>query len=81
MEKQNVSLVELKGIYDTSEKMAREIRMLSRAFKAIEKGGLKEETIVVLLHFKTKIAQRDIWSLLSALKNLESDYARPERKI
>ena len=79
MEKQNVSLEELRGLMDGSEKMAREIPMLSRAFKSIEKGGLKEETIVILLHFKTKIAQRDIWNLLRALKSLEADYTKPER--
>lgn len=78
-EKENVTLEELQKISDTSEKLAREIRMISRAFKKIASGGLTREALVVLLHDSTKIGKQDINYLLNALQRLD-EYTKPEKE-
>ncbi len=80
-DKLNVTLEELKQLEETSEKIAREIRMLSRAFKKIASGGLKEETIVVLLANMTNVGKPDIRSIMLALREMEKNYTHPESKI
>jgi len=70
-EKDNVTLIELKKLEMTSEKLGREIRMISRAFKAIAKGGLKRETLVLLLHDHSNVGKPDIRDILRALDNLD----------
>lgn len=80
MEKTNVTLDELKKIESTSEKLAREIRMLSRAFKKIADSGLKEEAIVILTHEYSGVGKPDIRQVIKALKNLESEYLEKEEQ-
>lgn len=79
-EKPNVTLEELKKLEETSERLAREIRMLSRAFKKIASGGLKENAIVTLLHESSNVGKPDIRALLLALRELEKDYTTSEDK-
>lgn len=80
-EKENVTLVELKSLESTSEKIATQIRMLSRAIKKLLHGGLKRETIVVLLHNYSNVTKTDIKSILEALEKLEDDYCEKEVKL
>jgi hypothetical protein len=75
-EKDNVTLVELKKVYDTSNKLAREIRMLSRAFKKIADCGLERETIVLLLWNSSGVGKPAIRSVMKALEELEWQYLK-----
>jgi hypothetical protein len=79
-EKDNVTLVELKKLESTSEKLGREIRMLSRATKKLSHSGLKKETIVLLLHSYSNIGKPDVRAILLALERLEDVYCEKEVK-
>lgn len=79
-DKNNVTLVELKSLSETSEKIAREIRMMSRAFKKMSASGLRRETIITLLESDSKVAKRDIRLVLIALERLELYNCLPEVK-
>jgi Ca2+-binding EF-hand superfamily protein len=72
--KENITLEELKSIAESSEKTAREIRMLSRAFKKLGQAGLKEKTIVILLSESSHVGKSDVRAILQALGNLEREY-------
>jgi len=78
VEKENVTLIELKKLEEVSEKIGREIRMLSRAFKKIANGGLRRETIVTLLHESSHVGKPDIRNILEAFESLEVDYTKEE---
>lgn len=78
-EKENVSLEELKKLADNSEKIAREIRMISRAFKKMAAGGLKEETLVLLIHASSNVGKPDVRGVLKAIRELEVEYTKPEK--
>ena len=73
---QALKLEEINKLYTTSEKVAREIRMLSRAFKKMGEAGLKRETIVLLLHASSNVGKPDIRAILMAIDNLERDYTK-----
>jgi uncharacterized protein with von Willebrand factor type A (vWA) domain len=77
-EKQNVTLMELKKLESSSEKLAREIRMISRAFKKMSQGGLKRETLVLLLHDMSNVGKPDIRYVLNSLDKLEDTYLTKE---
>jgi len=79
-EKDNVTLVELKKLESTSEKLGMEIRMLSRATKKLLHRGLKKETIVLLLHSYSGVGKPDIRSVLFALEHLEEAYCEKDVK-
>ena len=80
-EKENVTLVELKKLEDTSEKLAREIRMISRAFKKLASSGLKRDTLVLLIRAYSNVGKPDIRAVLQALDNLENEYLEKEKNI
>lgn len=77
-EKENVTLIELKKLEETSEKLAREIRMISRAFKKIASGGLRKETLVTLLNDYSAVGKPDIRAVLIALEKLEDNCLNKE---
>ena len=79
-EKENVTLVELKKLEESSEKLGREIRMLSRASKKIANSGLKRETLVLLLQDSSGIGKGNIRVILQALDRLEEKYLNKEGK-
>lgn len=79
-EKENVTLEELKKLEETSEKIARDIRMISRSVKKMANSGLKRETIVTLIHSSTNISKTNVRSVLSALENLEKDFTNPVKE-
>jgi len=79
-EKENVTLVDLKQLETTSEKLGREIRMLSRATKKLANSGLKKETIVLLLHDYSNVGKPDVRSILYALEHLEDAYCEKENE-
>jgi ribosome biogenesis GTPase A len=72
-EKENVTLEELKKLEETSEQMARNIRMISRSIKKLLNSGLKKETIVILIHAYSNVGKTDIRAVFAALENLEKE--------
>jgi len=74
MEKENITLVELKDLGETSEQLARDIRMLSRGVKKMLNAGLRRETIVLLLSSSSSVGKVDTRRILDALEGLERDY-------
>lgn len=77
-EKANVTLVELKKLEDSSERLGREIKMLSRSFKKMANQGLKRETLVLLLHDTSRVGKQNIREILKAFDKLEENYLKPE---
>lgn len=72
-----VKLEEINKLYDSSEKVAKEIRMLSRAIrKMVNDGNLKRETIVLLLHTFSGVGKPDVRAVLFALDKMESEYCK-----
>lgn len=71
-EKENVTLVELKKLEETSEKLAREIRMISRAFKKMANSGVKRETLVILIHEYSNVGKPVVRAVINALDHLET---------
>jgi hypothetical protein len=78
-EKDNVTLIELQKLESASDKLAREIRMLSRAFKKMANSGLKRETLVFLLHGYSNVGKPDIRAVLNAMDRLEDVYLNKEQ--
>jgi hypothetical protein len=76
--KEHVTLIELKKLNEASDKIAREIRMISRSFKAMASHGLRREALVVLIHNSSNVNKTEIRSVLVALDRLESEYLMPE---
>jgi len=70
---------DIKTVYDSSEKLALQIRMLSRAMKKISTGSLKQGALVILLHESSGVGKPDIRKILEAMDNLERNYLRPEK--
>lgn len=77
---QSITMKDISSVYDSSEKLAKEIRMLSRGFKRLVYSGLKKETIVVLLHESSNVGKPDIRAILVALENMEKNYTNAEGK-
>jgi hypothetical protein len=73
-EKENVTLIELKKLEETSEKLGREIRMISRGFKKLANSGMKRETLVLLIHNYSNVGRPDVRAVLQALEKLEEEY-------
>lgn len=76
--KDTVTLDEVKGLYESSEKIAFEIRMLSRAVKKISSGSLRQNAVVLLLHESSGVGKPDIRKVLEALDSLERNYLKPQ---
>ena len=73
-EKENVTLAELKAIAEQSEKLARDIRMISRSFKKMCSSGLKIEAIVTLVSDSSNVGKPRIRAVFKALELLEANY-------
>jgi len=71
-------MIDVKNLYSSSEKIAKEIRMISRAFKNMSNAGLKRETIVLLLHNMSGVGKTDIRNILFSIERLEKEYTNPE---
>lgn len=50
------------------------IEGISSGMKALLKSGLNRRAIIVLLHDSTRVAKRDIESVLSGLETLKKQY-------
>lgn len=75
--KEELKMVDIQSIYNSSDKLAKEIRMLSRGFKKLSEGGLKRDTILILLQHTTGVCKGNIRAILSAVESLERDYCKP----
>lgn len=58
------------------EVLAEAITRISKGFDALRKSGLNKKAIVVLLHDSTRVAKRDIETVLVGLENLSRNYCR-----
>lgn len=56
--------------------LAASIVQISRALDELRLSGLNEDAIIVLLHDKTRLAKRDIRTVLDGLRQLEGWYCR-----
>ena len=63
---------------ETTEILAEAIVRISKAFKALQKSGLNEEAIVILIQAQTRLPRRDIANVLRALKRLRGWYCRKD---
>lgn len=58
------------------EIIAKAIIDVSNAFEAIQKSRLSQRAVVLLIHDKTKIAQRDIIEILDIVPRLKDIYLK-----
>lgn len=58
------------------EILQKHIVKISDSFAKALRGGLKLETIVLLVHDKTKISRTDIRAILTALPKLRETYTK-----
>jgi hypothetical protein len=63
---------------EPDEVIAAHIIEIARAMQRLGNGRLKRDTIVLLVHDRTKIARRDINLVLDCLEMLERIYVKPE---
>ena len=61
---------------ETTEILASAIVSIGKAADKLLTSGLNTKAIVVLLHHETKISQKDIRTILSGLKLMESWYCK-----
>jgi hypothetical protein len=62
---------------DEFRAMAKSVARIEAAVKSIGQCGLSEEALVILLHHRTRVPQRDCKLVLSGLKGFGS-YLTPE---
>ena len=58
------------------EEIADAVVELSKIGKAIESSRMKQRTVILLLHHKTKVSKTDIAYVLNALPDLERHYLK-----
>lgn len=61
---------------ESKEILAASIVKISEALFALQAGGLNEKAIIVLVQDATKLSQRDIKSVIDALRKLKGWYCR-----
>ena len=72
----NIKVVKNSEKPESTEILAEAIVRIGSAMQALEKSGLNERAIVVLIHAETKLSQRDIKIVLDSLRKLKSWYCR-----
>lgn len=70
--------VEPVTVTDRFEEIADAIIEIGSFMKGVEKSGLTRNCLIELLHAQTKIAKRDIRTILQELPNLPKTYLTPE---
>lgn len=63
---------------ETTEILAEAITRISDGFARLQKSGLNKQAIIILIHAETKLAQRDIRTVLDALPRLAGWYCRKD---
>ncbi len=61
---------------ESKEILAEAIVNIGEAMKKLQESGLNKKAIVILLHAKTRISQKDITTVLDGLKQLKGWYCR-----
>lgn len=74
--KQTVTIKRNEENPEPLEIIAKSIIDVSKAFEAIEKSRVSQRVIVLLIHDKTKIAQRDIVAILDIVPRLKDIYLK-----
>ncbi len=62
----------------TGHALATAIQHISRSMKTLNESRLKRDTLVLLLHTKSRVAKRDIELVLNNLERLEEIWLKPE---
>lgn len=63
-----------------TEVLAQHIEEVSLAMAQINRGRLKKDTIILLLHDITKLPRRDVKKVIDACEVLGSVYVKPKAK-
>ncbi len=61
---------------ESTEILASAVVSIGKAADKLLASGLNTKAVIVLLHYETKISQRDIKLILDSLKRLESWYCK-----
>lgn len=61
---------------ESTEILAAAIVSIGKAADKLLASGINTKAVIVLLHYETKIPQRDIAKILDSLKRLESWYCK-----
>lgn len=72
----NVKVVKNEDKLESKEILAEAIVRIGASLDALSKSGLNEHAIIVLIQAETKISQRDIRTVLGALRKLKGWYCR-----
>ena len=72
----NIKVVKNSEKPESTEILAEAIVRIGSAMQALEKSGLNERAIIVLIQAETKLSQRDIKLVLDSLRKLKSWYCR-----
>ena len=76
MRKNKVEVVQDKEDEVPVEIIAKSIRTISSAWEKMKRAGLKERTIILLLHDASKVGKSDIKKILQALSELKFLYLK-----
>lgn len=63
-----------------TEVLAQHIQQVSESMAQINRGRLKKDTIILLIHDITKLPRRDIKKVLDACEVLGNVYVKPKGK-
>lgn len=74
--KSNIKVVKNAEKPESKEILAEAIVRIGTSMDALLKSGINERAIVVLIQAETKLSQRDIRTVLGALKKLRGWYCR-----
>lgn len=61
---------------ESKEILAEAIVRIGEAFEKLKQGGLNQKAIIILICAETKLAQRDVKTVLDALPRLRGWYCR-----
>lgn len=61
-------------IQEKVDAMREELTKLRNSIEALMSSGMKEKTVLVLMHHYTKIPQKTIKQVIDGIYNLETEY-------
>ena len=71
-----IKVKKTEGKPESTEILASAITSIGKAADKLLASGLNTKAVIVLLHYETKVPQRDIKTILDGLKRLESWYCK-----
>lgn len=61
-------------------KLGRNVEQIAKALKSLEAGGLNRHAIIALIHDDTRIAKRDIKTILDSLASMRDTFFHKPKK-